>query len=85
MALDIYVDEYGVSNKSSFEQCICCRVETGSGHLGYPGHILSRSSRSHLFYIILGLIQILHWITCICPCQGDELSILEGDSGSISP
>ena len=36
---------------------ISIRVEIGSGHLGYPGqpgHFLSRSSRSDLFYKISG-------------------------------
>ena len=30
------------------------RVETGSGHPGYPGHILSGSSGSNQLYILSG-------------------------------
>ena len=34
--------------------CIWVRVETGSGHPGQPGHVLSGSSRSDPVYKIFG-------------------------------
>ena len=33
---------------------MCIRVETGSGHLGHPGHILSGSSVSDPLYKLSG-------------------------------
>ena len=43
------------------------RVETESGHLSQPGHVLSLSSGSDLIYKYPGLTHILHihWIMCI--------------------
>ena len=61
-------------------------VEMGSGHLGQPGHVLYWSAG--LTWKCLGLIWILHWITCFKMASGldqsNELSMLDGDNGNAS-
>ena len=69
------------------------RVETGLDHAGYPGqagHILSRSSGSDLVYKLSVsdpdfYIESRALIMVPGPDQSNELSMLDGDDGSISP
>ena len=62
----------------------CIRIETGVGHPGYlglPGHVLSGSSRS----VYPGIcIRSCALIMASVTDQSDELSMLDGDYGSIS-
>ena len=53
----IYVASYGTNQpqlKKCMSVCVCNRVESGLGHLGHPGHILSGSSGPDPLYKISG-------------------------------
>ena len=67
------------------------RVKSGSGYLDRPGHVLSRSSRSHPYplYKISSLttfcIRICVFILVSGPDQSDELSMLDSENVIVSP
>ena len=68
------------------------RVETGSGHLGYPVNQVmffpGQVGRTR-FIKYPGLTRILHWITYVnngvWSNQSNEIGVLDGDYGIESP
>ena len=72
----------------SFNPETWVRVETQSGHPGHPGqlgHVLSRSSGSNLVYKLSSFNLGSHVYIMVSGHQSKELSVVEGDGGSISP